>query len=141
MNAAKVARFEEWSFHEFRTSADTFGYTRVQAEGEVESFDPVWWMTDEDKLWPVGGGCLDDQECEDACKWRGAPVCHPTDHTCLCAELWEDEPGPRREDLYRGIWETDRKARQDVVRELSEEPQSQKRTMFRHEPRSGPPER
>lgn len=125
MNAAKAARFEEWSFHEFRLADDGWYFVRVQPRNEVTSFDPVVWMSNKDKLWTVGGGCLEHQECEYACKWRGAPMCHRRDHVCMCGELWEDEPGARREELHRDIWEADRKARQTVIRALSEVDQAQ----------------
>ncbi|CZT18248.1 uncharacterized protein RCC_04093 [Ramularia collo-cygni] len=100
-NAVKIARFEERTIAEHR-------WTHLEGwKPPVESyFDPMalWWCF-EDKLWTVGGGCLNDQECEHACKWRGEPVCHPKDQVCMCGELWEDTPGGKREELYRKLWE------------------------------------
>lgn len=110
LNAATVARWEE------RSRVAVYDYATNRYETDVKYFSGgsyMWGFYDE--LWTVGGHCIKDQECKDRCKWKGAPVCHPADHVCMCGELWEQTPGAAREKLYEKVWEQQQSAVQELT--------------------------
>lgn len=106
MNAAKIVRAEERA--DIESKSDEYGV-------ETPYFVGRYPYMLQDKLWTVGGNCLDDTGCEYSWQGRVVPVCHPVGHVCMCGELWEEEPGAKREELYRKIWE----AGPAVIRRLS----------------------
>lgn len=97
LNAANFARFEE------RSLAGEGSYYGP----EIPYYGPGYirtWGWDDHVLQHFGGKCKTDQDCEEVCKVRGPPVCHPIDHDCWCTELWEAVPGSGRENMDGQVW-------------------------------------